>query len=547
MSIFVINKNYSLDSLDSIEWKNFINTTEYLKFPHIYRIPFYQDDIFNIKILDLFVEIVHNNNDIIKEDIDWDNIIILNDNININTKLDFNSILDLIKTDYNHNGDKLILLTTIKSELNNDPYFLELFLIENNIKYSKLNNNLININLELDLDLDKFYPYAFILNKQRIIKILNYVKNNNIDISDLPLLKILNYDNINNNNNIIITNYIFGSISSTPQISSISSTTTTLENRNRDILSKFKNINISNNLLEEENVIIDDKKLIYLEKLRYPFYIQLHYHNDYISNVLQKYNHWEPRITELFIEIFELGNGIFLDIGANIGYYSLLAAKLNKNVIAFEPLADNYKIFAESIKKNKFDKQIKILPYAIGNKSYETVTMTINYDNMGASKISNLNNYKYKSMSNFVKQMRLDDITEIKNLKPYAPNSSNSDEQILLIKIDVEGYEPYVIESGFNLIANLYIPFLLIEITPTNEENTNKYAEMILNLTKLGYLVFDIGITDFGTVNYPTQHLVNLLVKNVCNVTTDNFDTIHNNLKKIKKNLQTNYFFIKQQ
>jgi predicted RNA methylase len=41
---------------------------------------------------------------------------------------------------------------------------------------------------------------------------------------------------------------------------------------------------------------------------------------------------------------------VFFDIGANIGYYSLFIASLNKKVYAFEPSKKNHTLFEKSIK-----------------------------------------------------------------------------------------------------------------------------------------------------------------------------------------------------
>lgn len=62
-------------------------------------------------------------------------------------------------------------------------------------------------------------------------------------------------------------------------------------------------------------------------------------------------------------------NSTVIDIGANIGVYSVFAAK-NKNTIvyAFEPMVDNFRLLQENIKLNKLSG--KILPFnlAIGAK-----------------------------------------------------------------------------------------------------------------------------------------------------------------------------------
>ena len=61
-------------------------------------------------------------------------------------------------------------------------------------------------------------------------------------------------------------------------------------------------------------------------------------------------------------------NDIVLDIGANIGLFSLFAAKYTKNkIFAIEPFPDNIKYLRNNIEINNYQKIIKTYPIAISN------------------------------------------------------------------------------------------------------------------------------------------------------------------------------------
>jgi FkbM family methyltransferase len=67
-------------------------------------------------------------------------------------------------------------------------------------------------------------------------------------------------------------------------------------------------------------------------------------------------NEYEQETTELFSDCVETGMSI-LDIGAHVGYYSLLAAKLagpTGKVISFEPDPDNYSLLLRNIEENGY-------------------------------------------------------------------------------------------------------------------------------------------------------------------------------------------------
>jgi len=62
-------------------------------------------------------------------------------------------------------------------------------------------------------------------------------------------------------------------------------------------------------------------------------------------------------------------NSVAIDIGANIGAYSIFAAQKKNNIVfAFEPMTDNFRLLKENIAINKLEK--KIIPYnfAVGRK-----------------------------------------------------------------------------------------------------------------------------------------------------------------------------------
>ena len=78
---------------------------------------------------------------------------------------------------------------------------------------------------------------------------------------------------------------------------------------------------------------------------------------------------YEPYETELFKKLIKSGM-VVVDIGANIGYYTLLAAKLvgnNGRVYAFEPEPTNYRFLIKNIELNRY-KNIKLIQKAVSDK-----------------------------------------------------------------------------------------------------------------------------------------------------------------------------------
>ena len=82
---------------------------------------------------------------------------------------------------------------------------------------------------------------------------------------------------------------------------------------------------------------------------------------------------WEPQETSIVKEYVKPGM-IALDIGAHVGYYSLLMAKLVGDagtVLSFEPSIDTRILLASNLSVNDM-RNVAIYPYAIGNANYKS-------------------------------------------------------------------------------------------------------------------------------------------------------------------------------
>jgi len=79
---------------------------------------------------------------------------------------------------------------------------------------------------------------------------------------------------------------------------------------------------------------------------------------------------YEPHVTKVFKEVLGPGMGV-VDVGANIGYFSLLGARLvgpEGYVLAMEPSGDNVKLIEASRRENDFG-QLRIVQAAAGREA----------------------------------------------------------------------------------------------------------------------------------------------------------------------------------
>jgi FkbM family methyltransferase len=148
---------------------------------------------------------------------------------------------------------------------------------------------------------------------------------------------------------------------------------------------------------------------------------------------------------------------VFWDVGANIGVFSLIAAKIvgpNGSVFSFEPSPD---VFLALQSNTIGDNSIKIFPYGIGNAdgSASFVAQGMSAGSSFIEEVTEMNRRYHpgEAIRQFsVTIKKLD--TLLSDLRPPS-----------LVKIDVEGFEFEVLKGSARLLSDIR-PTLIIEIHP---------------------------------------------------------------------------------
>lgn len=133
---------------------------------------------------------------------------------------------------------------------------------------------------------------------------------------------------------------------------------------------------------------------------------------------------WEENVYETHSSHFHK-DGIVLDIGANIGSFSVYAASFGAKVFAIEPEPHNLDALKTNINLNKMEEKIIVCPYAISDYKGTAVI----HDSGGGASIKDLD----KSGAT-VEVMTLDNFFSL-----YEIGSVD------VMKIDVEGSESEII------------------------------------------------------------------------------------------------------
>jgi FkbM family methyltransferase len=136
---------------------------------------------------------------------------------------------------------------------------------------------------------------------------------------------------------------------------------------------------------------------------------------------------------------------LFVDVGANVGSYSILAASKGAKVIAIEPIPSTFEILKKNIYLNNFNDSVDIFNIAISDKKEK-----LNFSNDLDSQNHVLANDEHSSHVVTIIASRLDEI-----LNGRVPK---------YMKIDVEGFETKVIRGAEQIFAHKDLKCLIIEL-----------------------------------------------------------------------------------
>jgi len=187
---------------------------------------------------------------------------------------------------------------------------------------------------------------------------------------------------------------------------------------------------------------------------------------------------YEPLQTELVKKEIKKGD-VVLNIGANIGYYTLIFAKLvgdDGKIFAFEPAPTNFSLLKKNVEINSY-KNVVLVQKAVSNKTGK-LKLYLSEDNMGDHRIYN----SYDNRESIeIEAVRLDDY-----FKNYRAG-------INFIKMDIQGAEYGAIQGMLNLLKENNLK-IIMEFWPSGLKRFGiAPAECLELLVEFGFRLFEVN------------------------------------------------------
>ena len=151
---------------------------------------------------------------------------------------------------------------------------------------------------------------------------------------------------------------------------------------------------------------------------------------------------YEPHVTKELRRILS-PESVFVDIGANVGLFTLMAASIltKGKVFALEPAHENLQLLYRSVTENKFT-NVTIYPYAATDRQ-----KILRFGSWGP-----YCHVASDADSDYVAGVALDE------LLPY--------QRIDVVKMDIEGHEPFALK-GMERIIKQWSPTIFTEFNPS--------------------------------------------------------------------------------
>eukprot|EP00741_Cyanophora_paradoxa_P022795 tig00021517_g22016.t1 len=185
-------------------------------------------------------------------------------------------------------------------------------------------------------------------------------------------------------------------------------------------------------------------------------------HDNMISKSIVQTGVWDidtMRFLQFALE--DEAPGIVIDVGANIGLFTLSAAAMGHTVFAFEPFSENVARLAAGVVRNRLQGRVRLYPAALSDSRF-AAEIAVEGTNRGGGTIRR----KPTLLREDIGEARpLDDwlgaVEAELGVAVGGPAPS-----LLLLKLDAEGHEPRVLAGAARLLAAQRPKFVVLEVSP---------------------------------------------------------------------------------
>jgi FkbM family methyltransferase len=189
---------------------------------------------------------------------------------------------------------------------------------------------------------------------------------------------------------------------------------------------------------------------------------------------------WEKWVTLAWLSILQKQDAIVFDIGANNGYYGMLAAKELDNkkgkVVLFEPNPNLLPYIHKTLSVNWLNENTIVEPLAVSD-SNGTAQLNVLKDYTGSSSMHSLE-YLDSYLSHKM-QVEAEEVVEVRTVTIDSYCKSHNIDHVDIAIIDIEGYEEKAYQGMGKTIAASPDMIFFIEFTKNGYEHPKRFYDQM--------------------------------------------------------------------
>lgn len=222
------------------------------------------------------------------------------------------------------------------------------------------------------------------------------------------------------------------------------------------------------------------------DSIRYELYL-----DDYVCRYIYMFDKYERNTLRHLLPLIK-PDMTFVDVGANIGAYSLILSKYlsRGKVFAFEPLSINYERLLRNIQlsnvTNIFPNKLGVL----GKKGIAKIYYRLDLTGLSSASIS--------QKEHLTPIAQKEETIELTDLDSYC--IENNIDRIDILKIDIDGGESLALKGASKIIKNSSKMILIIELMDVNLKRMGSSAQELFRQIK------DFGFTTYLPSAFPFRH-----------------------------------------
>jgi len=208
--------------------------------------------------------------------------------------------------------------------------------------------------------------------------------------------------------------------------------------------------------------------------------------DEFVSGSIIRTGVWEEHIINLVVTaIHKYREAVLLDIGANLGIYSLAVAAMGRKAVAVDAVAENLSYIRHSLRLAGRANMVRLLDRPVSDRREVLYPVTDNAANQGGTRLVPAH-------------------TLGKDVKPSGPPVETAtmmellrfvNSSTVIVKLDVEGMECKVLQPEvFQTNVGVFLPYIVMEwmhVRVNLDNNCPDLVGLVSLLTRSGYTAWD--------------------------------------------------------